>query len=303
MLSNLDLKERTMKRFSISTLVLGLALLISVTTTAQQKLHLKVYVASENGWCVTSTLISGKTESILVDTQFLKSEANQVADLVGASGTHLKAVIITHPHDDHYMGMGVIHERFPQAPIYMTAAAIEQYKSEYPQVVGWLKKNMPAEAPSTMPIPDVLPGNHFTVDGQAIEIMQGQGDEAKTLNNFLWIPSLRAVITGDMVFNGVHAWLANSTPESRAAWLESLNSLTRLHPQILVAGHKKNDQTADSPAAIEATARYIRDFDQARQGSANANDLVAAMKTKYPDLALPDKILWQAARRAFPRAN
>jgi glyoxylase-like metal-dependent hydrolase (beta-lactamase superfamily II) len=272
-------------------------------STSARQLHLDVYVADEAGWNVTSTIIYGKTESILVDTQSSRSHANKLADRIAAIGTRLKAIVITHPHDDHYIGLGTIHERFPDVPIYINAAGLEVFKRESADNLDWLKKNIPAEAPESLPTPQVLSTTRFLIDGQPVEIMQGQGDESKASNSYVWIPSLRALVTGDMIFNQVHVWLANSTAESRATWLQTLQSLSAMHPRIVVGGHKKSADTPDSPAAITFTADYIRDFEAARVRAHNADEMVKIMKEKYSDAALADKILTRTARRAFPKQN
>jgi len=290
-----------MKRPWGLTLFASLILVVSTTTSAQRRLPLDVYVADDNGWCVTSTLIYGITEAVLIDTQYYKSHAAKLADRVAATGARLKAIIITHPHDDHYMGSATIHERFPDTPIYMTAAALEDFKQKSAGAITGMKKYVPAETPDTLPLPQILPTPHLLVDGQAVEVMQGQGDDLNVTNSYVWIPSLRALITGDIVFNGVHVWLTNSNEQSRAAWLVSLSQLAALHPRILVAGHKKSVGAKDGADALAFTGKYIRDFEATRKSATNAEELFAAMKTKYPDVALADKILSRTARKAFSK--
>lgn len=290
-----------MKRPCILTLFAALIPVVSATTIAQHRLHLDVYVADDNGWCVTSTLIYGKTEAILVDTQYYKSHAAKLADRIAGTGTRLKAIIITHPHDDHYMGSATIHERFPDTPIYLTVAALEDFRQKSPGAITGMKKYVPAESPDTLPLPQVLPTSSLFVEGQAVEVRQGQGDDLNVTNSYVWIPSLRAVIAGDIVFNGVHVWLTNSTEQSRAAWMISLDQLAALRPRIVVAGHKKSADTKDSADALAFTGKYIRDFEAARKSATNGEELFAVMKAKYPDMALSDKILSRGARKAFPK--
>jgi glyoxylase-like metal-dependent hydrolase (beta-lactamase superfamily II) len=77
-------------------------------------LHLDVFVGEADSWDVTSALIYGKTEAILVDSQFRISQGKKLSDQVVATGRHLKATIITHADYDHYIGTAVLHERFPE---------------------------------------------------------------------------------------------------------------------------------------------------------------------------------------------
>jgi glyoxylase-like metal-dependent hydrolase (beta-lactamase superfamily II) len=69
-----------------------------------------------------------RIEAILVDSQFRISQATKPADGVTASGRRLKGIFFAQPDYDHFIGTAVLHKRFPDAPIYMTAAALEEFK-------------------------------------------------------------------------------------------------------------------------------------------------------------------------------
>jgi len=275
-----------------------------VLANSSEALHLDVFVGDPESWGVTSTLIYGKNEAILVDSQFRISQAQKLADQIAAKGRHLKAIIITHPDEDHYFGTAVLHQRFPDTPIYMTAAALEQFKSKSGDYLAYFKKKSPSETPDSLPTPEVLPTTILTVDGQTVDVIKDfQGDVLKATNSFFWIPSLRAVISGDIVFNGVHAYLGDSTPESRHAWHDSLHLIAALNPSVVVAGHKKSASLPDSPQTVAAMEKYLDDFESARKSASNADQLVAAMKQVYPGFTGDDLLAFsaKAAFRAAPK--
>src|SRR5580704_5534656 len=83
-------------------------------------LSIQQFTSSEAGAWSNSYLISGKSEAILFDVFMLRSDARQIADGIAKSGKTLKSVMISHAHPDHFMGLDVITERFPEAQVVST---------------------------------------------------------------------------------------------------------------------------------------------------------------------------------------
>lgn len=268
---------------------------------APGKLALDVYTAAPAAFGVTSTLIYGPTEAVLVDAQFTNSDARKLADRIAvvAPGRRLKAIVITHPHPDHYFGTAVLHERFPEAPIFMSAAGIADWRTTVAGKLAYWGGALGAEAPKAVPTPEPLPAK-LTVDGQALEIVSGlQGDVLAPVNSYLWVPALQAAVVGDLAYAGTHVWLAESNAATRAAWKKSLQAIASRHPRVVVAGHKASPETPDSPASLAEVAAYIDTFEAAKGRAKDAAELEAAMKKAYPNAAL-GPVLTIAAQAAFP---
>jgi glyoxylase-like metal-dependent hydrolase (beta-lactamase superfamily II) len=86
--------------------------------------RIHVYAAPADKFFVNSFLIETATGVIVVDTQFLISTAKELGARLDALDKPLAAVIITHPHPDHYNGLPVLmHGRKP-VPIYANKATI-----------------------------------------------------------------------------------------------------------------------------------------------------------------------------------
>jgi glyoxylase-like metal-dependent hydrolase (beta-lactamase superfamily II) len=90
----------------------GAVLMICVTQRARaaspETLLLGVFIGEADSWDVTSTLIYGKSEAILVACQFRISQAKNPDDQLAARGRRLKAIIVTHPDNDHDIGTAVL---------------------------------------------------------------------------------------------------------------------------------------------------------------------------------------------------
>src|SRR5262249_26010265 len=144
-----------------------------------------------------------------------------------------------------------------------------------------------------------LSGQTLTLEGQTLEIHGPvQGDAAT--NSYVWIPSIKAVVTGDIVYQGVFPWTAETNADSRKAWLKTLDELTGLGPAIVVAGHK-DPKLKDDMSGIAATRVYLTDFDVAAASAKSAEELEAKMKAKYPKLQM-DIVLHIGAGAQFPAA-
>ena len=76
-------------------------------------------------------------------------------------------------------------------------------------------------------------------------------------------------------------FVADTTTESRASWIAPLDRLAALNPKIAVAGHKKPG-APDTPAAIDATQRYLTDFGRLQEATACDQEVFNAMTDLYP---------------------
>ncbi|MEO6677582.1 MAG: MBL fold metallo-hydrolase, partial [Pseudomonas sp.] len=90
-----------LKRILLATATLGFAAHAAAAST----LTLDVYNPGDKAiFPVTSVLVSGAKEAILVDAQFGKSQAEQVVQKIRASGKQLTTIYISHGDPDYYFG-------------------------------------------------------------------------------------------------------------------------------------------------------------------------------------------------------
>jgi glyoxylase-like metal-dependent hydrolase (beta-lactamase superfamily II) len=236
---------------------------------------------------VGSTVLLGPTEAIVVDCLAFAPDAAQEADSIAKLGAHLKAIYITHADIDHYIGCAKFVERFPGTPVYLTPKALERFKATSATAYDLTRKAIGTRGtfPDSLVTVRPLPSNTLTVDGAKVMIHPDeQGDDIDSQNSFIWIPSLRAVLADDIVFNKIHPFLAAATTETaHQRWHQSLHRIAALHPLVVIASHKKSLDTPDTPDIVDAMDRYLTEFDAVRKTARDTAEFSGAMRQKYPD--------------------
>ena len=136
-----------------------------VTRHGEGKLATKVFVSSEAGFNVTSTIVMGKKECILIDCQWTRANAHRVIAEILETGLELKAIFATHAHPDHYWGMGEIADAFPNAKCYAPAPVVTLYAHQYqPKLDEWTEIIGEQIVKIAMPPPHDF-GRDFVVSG------------------------------------------------------------------------------------------------------------------------------------------
>lgn len=250
----------------------------------------------------TATLVTGEREAVLVDAQFIQSDIDALGDMIEQTGKRLTSIYITHAHADHYLGLGRLHDRFPDARALATGpvlAAITDTLDD--QMKQWRAMFGDAVAePALLPSP--LRGNTIDLDGHELRVIEvGQGDISPS--TIVHIPAIDTVVAGDVAYNRIHLMLALSGPAEWEAWIASVDQIERLDPKTVVVGHKAPDASDDDVATIlNGTRDYIRNFRDAVTTSSSADEVVEAVKASYPDYGNLTTLL-VSARAAFPQAD
>ncbi len=272
---------------------------LASSARAESKLSVQVVTGSPQGFLVNSALVSGEKDVVVIDGQLTLADGHRLVAAILDSKKTLTTVYVTHWHPDHYFGLVVLKQAFPKAKIVAQPATVADIKKTWAAKVkqwgGMFGDNLTAKPV----IPSALTGNTITLEGQTLEIhgpVQGDAESG----SYVWIPSIKALITGDNTYQGTFVWTAETNAESRKGWLKTLDEMQALKPEIVVAGHK-DPKLKDDASAIEATRAYLKDFDVVAAASKSAEELETKMKAKYPKLAM-DIVLHIGAAAQFPAA-
>lgn len=264
--------------------ILLAACAVATTCSAQSKLQLKVHTGrGANGYDVNSTMISGERDMLLIDPQFTLSEAHRLAAEILESKKNLTTIYVTHPHPDHLFGLAVLKEAFPAARIVALPATASAAKTAWPaRQKFWFPtygNNIPGPDPV---VPEELAAPVLTLEGEEFPITGGvQGDAPG--NSFVYVPSLKALVAGDTVFDRVYFGVPKD--KAREAWMKTLEQISALQPAILVPGHEGPGAKHDL-SAIAFMKKYIADWDANVAASTSSAEMREKVLRQYPGLGM-----------------
>lgn len=244
-------------------------------------LEYKVITTGPASLVANVTLVMGKKDAVLVDVPFTRADALRVAAEVLDSGKTLKTIFITHDHPDHFFGLDVLQDAFPDARIVADPVAAKDMARSIPLKFKRWAAQLGSNAPRRGVQPVALAGNTIDLEGHKLEVLGPmQGDHVHS--TVLWDAEGRTLIAGDVLYNGVYVWLGEHGPAQYDAWLRTLDRLEALQPVRVIAGHRQPGLPDDN-MSIAWTRAYITAFAAEAKGAKSSAELAARMATRYPN--------------------
>ena len=249
---------------------------------------------------ISSTLISGERDAVLVDTPITVEQARALTNWVAARGKNLTTIYATHGHGDHFFGTTTVLERFPGVRFVARLDVIKVMRQQASpeSLATYWNPRFPGQISSHFAIAEELAGNVINLEGRdLVSVPLGFTDTAST--TCLHVPSIGLIVAGDAAYNGVHLHLSESPDQQkRQEWIAALDTMESLKPRAVIAGHKRvgND---DSPRIIGETRKYIRDFERLAVRTTTARELYDEMLKLYPDW-INRGALWTSVRAVKP---
>ena len=215
---------------------------------------------------VNSFLVHGPDGVIVVDGMLTVSDAALVRKAIDDSGRSLAGVVVTHPHPDHYAGLG--HLVGPDdVPIVATVAVDEVIRRDDQlkhEIVGPM---MGDDWPATRIFPNqtVNDNDEVRLGGLTLSVQELGPGESHV--DSMWRLDASTVFAGDIAYNGMHAYLADGR------WQDWLRTLSRLEAELpddvtLHVGHGPSG----GKNLLSEQRRYITAFVEAVETNAESID-------------------------------
>lgn len=215
-----------------------------------------VHRVEANAFPVNAYLVETPNGVVAVDSLLAVSDARRLRGRLESLGKPLLAVLVTHPHPDHYAGLTeLVTGR--DVPILATEGVAHVIRRDDAEKETVLRPMFGDEWPRerTFPNRTIEGGETVTFDDVSFRVLDiGPGESP---HDSIWVvegePSVAFV--GDVVYNHMHGYLADG---HHAAWLRNLERVRGLFAAdtVFYVGHGE----PATPALIDWQAGYIRAF-------------------------------------------
>jgi len=240
-----------------------------------------MFTSPDDQFWTNSVIVEGVHEVMLVDAQLTKTDAEKVLQQIEQTKKPLSTIYITHAHADHFLGLEVFKEAYPGVRIIATSAVVDRIDMVYQDKIDKWKKILGSGATSHAVAISRFDGDFIEFEGAKIEVLKNiQGDTDE--NTMLWIPGQRILIAGDVVFNSMHAYTAETDSKAREKWLNSINKIRELKPSVVIPGHSKVGAPLDASTAVDFTETYLLAFEEELKKAKDPDSLINTMKQRFP---------------------
>ena len=270
---------------ALISLLFPISCISAASAISQHGFSIKVFTSSDDQFWTNSVILEGEHEVMLVDAQLTKTNAEKVLEEIQETKKPLSLIYITHEHADHFLGLEVFNQAYPRARIIANSAVVDRINKVYQEKIAKWEKLLGSGATSRIVAISRFDGNFVDFDGTKIEVfkhIRGDTDE----NTMLWIPGQRILIAGDVVFNNMHVYTAETDGTAREKWLNSLEKIRELSPSVVIPGHSKVGAPLDSTTAVDFTEKYLMVFEEELKNAKDPDSLINAMKERFPSSGL-----------------
>jgi len=251
----------------------------------QRGFSIKVFTSPDDQFWTNSVIIEGEHEVMLVDAQLTKNSAEKVLQEINATKKPLSIIYITHEHADHFLGLEIFKEAYPSVRIIANSAVVDRINRVYQEKIDKWSKILGSGATSHVVGIEKFDGDFIEFEGSKLEVLKNiQGDTDQ--NTMLWIPEQRILITGDVLFNDMHVYTAETDRQARGKWLNSLQKIRVLKPAVVIPGHSKVAAPLDATTAVDFTENYLLAFDEELKRAKDPDSLINAMRQRFPSADL-----------------
>ena len=250
---------------------------ILVSQFGPVKIH--SYLSPADGLQVNTQMIEGPNAVVLFDGQLLLPYADEVASYVQTLDKPIDRIILSHAHTDHWGGLQVLTERFPDARVFALDGIADQVRARGPARLDGLRRTYGDRAATKVTVPtETITEGLQLIDGVTYDFKRFV-DAELDLQLAALLPEQKVLMAFDLVFSPKqHAFTGANHFDHWMIVLELLKALQGY--DTIIIGH----DTPVDRAAIDSTITYVKRAKQIHAAAADAKTYSENLKAAFPDL-------------------
>ena len=255
----------------------GRAGAILVSQFGPVKIH--SYLSPADGLVVNTQMIEGPNAVVVLDAQLLLPYAAEVASYVQTLGKPIDRIIVSHAHTDHWGGLGVLTERFPNARVFALDGIADQIRARGPARLDRLRRIYGDRAATKVTVPtETISEGPQRIDSVTYDFKRFVDAESDSQLAAL-LPEQKVLMAFDLVFSPhQHAFTGANHFDHWLVVLETLKALQGY--DTIIIGH----DTPVDRSAIDCTMTYVKRAKEIYAASADAKTYSEKLKAAFPDL-------------------
>jgi glyoxylase-like metal-dependent hydrolase (beta-lactamase superfamily II) len=257
----------------------GRAGAILVSQFGPVKIH--SYLSPADGLQVNTQMIEGPNAVVIFDSQLLLPYAGEVASYVQTLGKPVDRIILSHAHTDHWGGLQVLTERFPETRVFALGGIADQIRAGGSARLDGLRRTYGDKAASKVTVPtETITEGLQRIDGVTYDFRRVVDAESDSQLAAL-LPEQKVILAFDLVFSpNQHVFTGGNHFDHWLIVLESLKALQGY--DIIIIGH----DTPVDRSAIDSTMTYIKRAKEIHAASADAKTYSENLKAAFPNRQL-----------------
>ena len=237
------------------------------------------YLSPADGLQVNTQMVEGPNAVVIFDGQLLLPYADEVASYVQTLGKPIDRIILSHAHTDHWGGLQVLTERFPNARVFALDGIADQIRTRGPARLDGLRRTYGDKVATKVTVPtETISEGPQRIDGVTYDFKRFVDGESD-LQLAALLPDQKVLMAFDLVFSpNQHAFTGANHFDHWMIVLESLKALQGY--DTIIIGH----DTPVSRSAIDSTMTYVKRAKEIQAASADAKTYSENLKAAFPDL-------------------
>ena len=249
---------------------------ILVSQFGPVKIH--SYLSPADGFQVNTQMIEGPTAVVIFDGQLLLPYADEVTSYVQTLGKPVDRIILSHAHTDHWAGLQVLTERFPDARVFALDGIADQLRARGQARLDSFRPIYGDKIATKVTLPtETITEGLQRIDGITYDFKRFV-DAESDLQLAALLPEQKVLMAFDLVFSpNEHAFTVVDHFDHWMIILESLKALQGY--DTITIGH----DTPVHRSAIDSTMTYVKRAKEIHAASSDAKTYSENLKAAFPD--------------------